>query len=45
MYGWLRARFSKRTADLMMVLWYALLMVLVLLYALEPPGVFRYGNL
>lgn len=45
MYGWLREHFSKRMADLLIVLWYALLMVLVLLYAMEPPAVFRYGNL
>jgi hypothetical protein len=45
MYGWLRARFSKRTADLLIALWYALLMMLVLLYAMETPGVFRYGNI
>ncbi len=45
MYGWLRGRFSKPTADALIVLWYALLMVLVLLYAMESPGVFRYGNL
>jgi hypothetical protein len=45
MYVWLRTHFSKRTADLLIVLWYALLMMLVLLYSLEPPAVFRYGNL
>ena len=45
MYGWLRARLSQRTADVLIVLWYALLMMLVLLYAMEPPAVFRYGNL
>jgi hypothetical protein len=45
MYAWLRARLSKRTADLLIVLWYALLMMLILLYAMEPPGVFRYGNI
>jgi hypothetical protein len=45
MYGWLRARFSKRTADLLIALWYALLMMLVLLYWMESPGVFRYGNI
>lgn len=45
MYGWLRARFSKRTADRLIILWYVLLMMLVLLYAMEPPAVFRYGNL
>lgn len=45
MYGWLRSHFPKPAADLLIVLWYALLMGLVLLYALEPPGVFRYGNI
>ena len=45
MYGWLRGRFSKQTADLLIVLWYALLMMLVLVYAMEPPGEFRYGNI
>jgi hypothetical protein len=45
MYGWLRERFSKRTADLLIALWYALLMMLILLYAMEPPAVFRYGNI
>jgi hypothetical protein len=30
---------------MLIVLWYAVLMVLVLLYAFEPPAVFRYGNL
>jgi len=45
MYGWLRARFSQRTADALIVLWYSLLLMLVLLYAMEPPAVFRYGNL
>ena len=45
MYGWLRTRFSKRTADVLIVLWYALLLMIVLLYAMEPPAVFRYGNL
>jgi hypothetical protein len=45
MYAWLRARFSKGTADALIVLWYALLMMLVLLYAMEPPAVFRYGNM
>ncbi|MGH6961896.1 MAG: hypothetical protein ACREE7_15550 [Dongiaceae bacterium] len=45
MYGWLRTRFSKRTADVLIVLWYAFLMVIVLLYAMEPPAVFRYGNI
>ena len=45
MYGWLRGRFSRRTADALIVLWYALLMTLVLIYAMEPPAVFRYGNI
>jgi hypothetical protein len=45
MYGWLRTRFSKRTADVLIVLWYALLMMLVLIYAMDPPAVFRYGNI
>jgi hypothetical protein len=45
MYGWLRTRFSKQTADVLIVLWYALLMMLVLLYAMDPPAVFRYGNI
>lgn len=45
MYDWLRDRFSKRTADALIVLWYAMLMMLVLLYAMEPPAAFRYGNI
>jgi hypothetical protein len=45
MYAWLRERFSKKTADTLIVLWYALLMLLVLLHAMEPPAVFRYANL
>jgi hypothetical protein len=45
MYKWLRARLSKRTADVLITLWYALLMIIVLLYAMEPPAVFRYGNI
>jgi hypothetical protein len=45
MYAWLRSRFSQGVADLLIALWYALLMTLVLLYAAQPPGVFRYGNI
>lgn len=45
MYGWLRTRFSRRTADVLIIVWYVLLMTLVLLYSMEPPAVFRYGNL
>jgi len=45
MYGWLRARFSRQTADILIALWYALLIMLVLFYAMEPPAVFRYGNI
>jgi len=45
MYGWLRLRLSKRTADALIVLWYALLMMIVLLYVATPPAVFRYGNI
>lgn len=45
MYRWLRRRCRKETADTLMALWYALLILLAALYALEPPAFFRYGNI
>jgi|AP12_2_1047962.scaffolds.fasta_scaffold03554_1 hypothetical protein len=45
MYGWLQPRVGHRVAVAVTALWYALLIVLVLLFAAEPPADFRYDDL
>jgi hypothetical protein len=45
MYGWLLPRIGHRTALAVTALWYAILLVLVILLAAEPPMDFRYDDL
>lgn len=45
MYGWLLPRLGRRGAVAVTALWYALLLVLVVLLAVEPPADFRYDDL
>jgi hypothetical protein len=45
MYGWLLPRVGHRVAVTVTALWYAVLIVLVILLAAEPPADFRYDDL
>lgn len=45
MYGWLLTRIGHRAAVAVTALWYAVLIVLVILLAAEPPADFRYDDL
>jgi hypothetical protein len=45
MYKFLLKHFPRKTADTLIGLWYALLMLLVFLFAADPSAPFRYGNL
>ena len=45
MYGWLLPRVGARAAFVCTALWYAVILVLVLLVAVQPTGEFRYDDL
>src|SRR5690606_21796084 len=45
MFGWLQPRIGHRAAVAVTALWYALLIALVLLFAVEPAADFRYDDL
>jgi hypothetical protein len=45
MYAWLLPRVGARAALILTALWYALILVLVLLVAVQPTGEFRYDDL
>jgi len=45
MYGWLLPRVGARAALILTALWYAALLVLMLLVAVEPTGEFRYDDI
>jgi hypothetical protein len=44
-YGWLEQRLGPRTALILTGLWYGLLLSLILLFASEPIGDFRYDDI
>ena len=44
MYAFLTRYFPPRAADWLMAFWYFALIVLVLYFAFEPQGEFRYLN-
>jgi hypothetical protein len=45
MYGWLLPRVGRNAAIVLTALWYAALIVLVILLAAQPPADFRYDDL
>ena len=45
MYAWLSPRVGRRGALIVTTVWYAALLVLVILLAAEPSGNFRYDDL
>jgi hypothetical protein len=45
MYAWLLPRIGTRAALVVTAIWYAALLVLVILCATEPPAEFRYDDL
>ena len=45
MYAWLRKRVGRRVATALMGLWYAVLLVLILILASETSVNFRYDDL
>lgn len=45
MYAWLLPWIGPRAALLVTAIWYAALLVLVILCAAEPPADFRYDDL
>jgi hypothetical protein len=44
MYGYFRKIAGPRTAGLICAVWYAALIVAILLASVEPPADFRYGR-
>ena len=45
MYGWLLPRVGARTALILTAVWYATILLLILLLAAEPSGEFRYDDI
>lgn len=45
MYGWLLNRIGARAAFIATALWYAILLILVLILAVEPIAEFRYDDI
>jgi hypothetical protein len=45
MYGWIYQRFGEAVAQRGTVIWYALLLLLVVLSFVAPAGEFRYSEL
>ncbi len=44
-YEMLATRFGTRTAQIVLTIYYAVIVALVLTFALEPQGAFRYAQL
>ena len=45
MYKFLNKHFSPKTADTLIGLWYAFLMLMIFVFASDTSTPFRYGNL